>query len=113
MRYFRTSSVDLYESVRLQLDAAWGLPNATTGTVTSIAPADVAPHDSSGRVLLAVHAEFATWEPAATILPQLLATGAVEEITRADYMAGLTPPYPQATVNINVVPAGPNRVRVL
>jgi hypothetical protein len=28
-------------------------------------------------------------------------------------MAGLPPPYPQATVNINIVPAGPNSVRLL
>jgi hypothetical protein len=47
------------------------------------------------------------------LLPQLLATGAVEEITQQTYMAGLPPPYPQATVNINIVPAGPNSVRLL
>ncbi len=50
---------------------------------------------------------------AVALLPQLLATGAVEEITQQTYMAGLPPPYPQATVNINIVPAGPNSVRVL
>jgi hypothetical protein len=63
--------------------------------------------------MLAVHDEFATWEPAATLLPQLLGSGAVEEITQQTYMAGLPPPYPQATVNINIVPAGPNSVRLL
>lgn len=89
MRFFRTADLSLYETIRLQLDAAWGHPSADGQTVTCFDPADVAPHDSSGRVLLAVHAEFATWEPAATILPQLLASGAVEEITRADYMAAL------------------------
>jgi hypothetical protein len=50
---------------------------------------------------------------AVALLPQLLATGAVEEITQQTYMAGLPPPYPQATVNINIVPAGPNSVRLL
>ncbi len=50
---------------------------------------------------------------AVALLPQLLGSGAVEEITQQTYMAGLPPPYPEATVNINVVPAGPNRVRVL
>jgi hypothetical protein len=38
---------------------------------------------------LAVHDEFATWEPAATLLPQLLASGAVEEISEAAYRASL------------------------
>jgi hypothetical protein len=47
------------------------------------------------------------------LLPQLLGSGAVEEITQQTYMAGLPPPYPQATVNINIVPAGPNSVRLL
>ena len=95
MRFFRTANETLYETIRLQLDAAWGHPSADGQTVTCFDPADVAPHDSSGRVLLAVHAEFATWEPAATILPQLLASGAVEEITQQTYMAALPqPPEP-------------------
>jgi hypothetical protein len=51
---------------------------------------------------------------AVALLPQLLATGAVEEITQQTYMAGLPPPYPHATPqDLNVVPAGPNRVRLL
>jgi hypothetical protein len=50
---------------------------------------------------------------AVALLPQLLGSGAVEEITQQTYMAGLPPPYPQATVNINIVPAGPNSVRLL
>jgi hypothetical protein len=33
-----------------------------------------------------VREEFATWEPAATLLPQLLASGAVEEIDAAAYL---------------------------
>jgi hypothetical protein len=48
------------------------------------------------------------------LLPQLLGSGAVEEITQQTYMAGLPPPYPHATPqDLNVVPAGPNRVRLL
>jgi hypothetical protein len=80
-RYFRTADADLYEQVRLGLDAAWGHQPPTT----CIAPATVAPRDEDGRILLAVREEFATWEPASTLLPQLLASGAVEEIDAADY----------------------------
>jgi len=86
MRFFRTADADLYESIRLQLDAAWGHPTPDGQTLTCIAPAAVAPRDEDGRILLAVREEFATWEPAATLLPQLLASGAVEEIGRAEYL---------------------------
>lgn len=86
-RFFRGDAAT-YESIRLSLDEAWGLPD-DRGTVTCIAPAAEAPKDSRGRALLAVHAEFATWEPAATLLPQLLASGAVAEISEAEYRAAL------------------------
>jgi hypothetical protein len=85
MRYFRTADADLYESIRLQLDAAWGHPTPDGQTVTCFDPAAVAPRDAAGRLLLAVNDEFVTWEPAATLLPQLLASGAVEEIDAAAY----------------------------
>lgn len=85
MRYFRTADPALYESIRLQLDAAWGHPNADT--VTCIDPAAVAPRDGQRRILLAVNDEFCDYEPAATVLPGLLASGAVEEIDEAEYRA--------------------------
>jgi hypothetical protein len=88
-RYFRTADEALYESIRLQLDAAWGHPTPDGRTITCFDPAAVAPRDGAGRLLLAVHDEFATWEPAATLLPQLLASGAVEEISEATYRAAL------------------------
>jgi hypothetical protein len=90
-RYFRTADGDLYESIRLQLDAAWGHPTPDGRTLTCFDPASVAPRDEDGRILLAVREEFATWEPAATLLPQLLASGAVVEITEADYRAVVNP----------------------
>jgi hypothetical protein len=85
-RYFRTADAALYESIRLQLDAAWGHPTADGKTLTCFDPAAVAPRDAAGRLLLAVREEFATWEPAATLLPQLLASGAVEEIDAEAYL---------------------------
>jgi hypothetical protein len=89
MRCFRTADESLYESIRLQLDAAWGHPTPDGRTLTAFDPAAVAPRDAAGRLLLAVNDEFATWEPAATLLPQLLASGAVEEITQAEYQAAM------------------------
>lgn len=83
MRYFRTADADLYESIRLQLDAAWGHPNADT--VTCIDPVAVAPRDAAGRVLLAVNDEFCTYEAVAAVLPSLIDSGAVEEIDAAAY----------------------------
>lgn len=87
-RYFRTSDAALYESIRLQLDAAWGHPTPDGQTITCIDPAAVAPRDSEGRILLAVQPSFVAYEPAATLLPQLLASGAVDEITAAEYQSG-------------------------
>jgi hypothetical protein len=84
-RFFRTADAALYEQVRLQLDAAWGHPTPDGQTLTCIAQAVAAPRDEEGRILLAVNQEFATWEPAATLLPQLLASGAVEEIGADEY----------------------------
>jgi hypothetical protein len=86
MRYFRAATDDVYEQARLGLDAAWGLPN-DKGTVTCIPPASIAPRDDMGRIMLAVSEEWCEWSPADTLLPQLLASGAVAEISEADYKA--------------------------
>lgn len=88
MRFFRTPSDELYEGIRLQLDAAWGHPSPN-GTVTCIEPAATAPRDSQNRIVLAVHDEFATWEPAASMLPGLIAQGMVEEIAESQYRDAL------------------------
>jgi hypothetical protein len=90
MRFFATQDAELYEQTRLALDDAWGLPN-DRGTATCINPVAVAPRDSQGRVLLAVADEWCEWEPAGTILPQLLTSGAVVEIEAADYHAVVNP----------------------
>lgn len=82
-RFFRAEE-STYEQVRATLDAAWGLPNSL-GTQTCIAPASVAPKDSQGRVLVAVPVAFTTFTVADEVLPQLLSTGAINEITEAEY----------------------------
>ena len=90
MKFYRCLAGDAaYEQVRSSLDAAWGHPTPSGLTVTCIEPAATAPRDGQGRIVLAVHDEFATWEPAATLLPQLLASGVVEEISEAVYRDSL------------------------
>jgi hypothetical protein len=86
-RYYRAASDAVYESVRQQLDEAFGHPNAVA--VTAFAPAADAPHDSQGLPVLAVLEEFTTWDAVAAVLPELLASGAANEITRAEYQAAL------------------------
>lgn len=90
MRFFRAAPA-VYEQVRVHLDAAWGNPSLD-GTITCIEPETTAPHDAQGRVVLAVHDEFCQYSVAVDMLPQLLASGAVEEITEAEYRAAMPDP---------------------
>jgi hypothetical protein len=87
MIYLRTADADLYETVRLQLDAAWGHPTEDGRTITCIEPAATAPRDAEGRIVLAVREVFVSYEPAASMLPVLLESGAVEYISEDDYSA--------------------------
>lgn len=87
-RYFRASDA-IYESVRAQLDAAWGHPNALAATC--VEPAATAPHDNDGLVVLAVDSSFCEYEAVAAVLPGLLASGAVQEITSGQYAAAMPP----------------------
>ena len=86
-RFFR-SDVTTYEAIRQSLDAEWG-HSPGTGTDTCFEPAATAPRDTAGRVLLAVLSEFCDYEAVAVLLPALLSSGAVEEITREQYLAAL------------------------
>lgn len=88
MRFFRCLAGDAaYEQVRAALDAAWGHPTPSGLTVTCIEPAATAPRDGQGRIVLAVQDEFAEFPAAAAVLPDLLASGVVEEIDAAGYDA--------------------------
>jgi hypothetical protein len=86
MRFFRAATDEVYEQARATLDAAWGLPN-DKGTVTCISPIATAPRGSDGRPMVAVSDEWCEWPPADALLPQLIAGGAVAEISEADYKA--------------------------
>ena len=94
MRFFRCESGDVtYEQVRATLDAAWGLPNAETKTVTCIDPANVAPRDNVGRIVLAVADEWCDYTVVVDLLPEMLAAGSVSEITAEQYAACIQSPY--------------------
>lgn len=90
-RYFRSNAAT-YEAIRLQLDAAWG-HGPGSGTLTCFEPAATAPHDSQGRVLLAVLSSFCEYAAVAEMLPALLGSGFVEEIDEATYRASLPQDY--------------------
>lgn len=88
MIYLRCLAGDAaYEQARLALDAAWG----HEPPVTCIDPAAAAPRDPSGKIVLAVRDEFATYSAAAEMLPELIANGAVEYIAADAYMAVANP----------------------
>jgi hypothetical protein len=91
MRYF-AAMPQVYEAARLAIDEAWGLP--AHGQRTCFTPAaeasDIA---GDGRVLLAVDSQFCEYEFVAEMLPQLLASGQVAELTHGQWQS-LMPPSP-------------------
>jgi hypothetical protein len=91
MRYFRATPA-IYESIRATLDAAWGYPNAETKTLTAIPPSSELPSDEQGRVYLAISADYCDYILPSQMLPELIASGAVEEIDEAAYRSEFPPP---------------------
>jgi hypothetical protein len=87
---FLKASPAVYESMRAQIDAAWGYP--TPHTATSIPPAAEQHKAADGDCIMGVKAEWCDWEPVATLLPELLNAGAVEEISEAEYWASMPQP---------------------
>lgn len=88
-RFFKAAPA-VYEAVRAQVDAAWGYPTAYTQT--AIPPAAEQNKAADGDCLIGVKIEWTTWEPVATVLPQLLAAGQIAEISEADYWAAMQQP---------------------
>jgi hypothetical protein len=93
MRYFVAQSDDGYETIRSTLDVAWNLPNSF-GTDTCLPPANVAPRNQTGLITLALRDEFCEWPPASLMLPQLLSSFVIEEITANQYWAGISKSEP-------------------
>lgn len=84
---FLKAAPDVYEAMRAQVDAAWGYP--TQHTQTSIPPAAEQHKAADGECIMGVKAEWCEWEPVATLLPQMIAAGQVEEITEDEYWAAM------------------------
>lgn len=92
MRYFCALTA-VYASICDQLDAAYGYPNAETKTERTLPLAADLPADGQGRVYLAVDAAYCDFILPGEMLPDLLASGAVEELTQAQYLA--VAPWPE------------------
>jgi hypothetical protein len=86
IRYFRSAPA-VYAAICAQLDAAYGYPNEATKTLGTLPLAADLPSDEQGRLYLAVEERFCEFDLPSQLLPQLLASGAVEEVTAADYDA--------------------------
>jgi len=88
MRYFRSTPA-VYASICSQLDAAYGYPNAETKTERALPLVGDLPTDSQGRIYLAVSAAHCDYILPGQMLPDLLASGAVEELTESQYVAAV------------------------
>jgi hypothetical protein len=86
VRYFR-STPSVYAEICAQLDAAYGYPNVATKTERTLPLVADLPADDQGRVYLAVSAEYCKFNLPSELLPQLIASGLVEEITAGQYDA--------------------------
>jgi hypothetical protein len=86
MRYFRSTPA-VYGAICAQLDAAYGYPNAETKTARTLPLAADLPSDGQGRVYLAIAADYCEYNLPSEMLPQLIASGAVEEVDEAAYLA--------------------------
>jgi hypothetical protein len=84
-RFFAAADDQTWEQIRASLDALWGHPDAYTETCAP--PASELSHDANGRPLLAVDVPFLQYEAVAEMLPALLASGAVEELTAEQFSA--------------------------
>jgi hypothetical protein len=93
MRYFRASPA-VYADICAQLDAAYGYPNPETKTLRTLPLVADLPSDDQGRVYLAISSEYCDYILPSQMLPELIASGAVEEITAEQYAASLPPPTP-------------------
>jgi hypothetical protein len=88
LRCFRATPA-VYASICAQLDAAYGYPRPETLTDRTLPAVDSLPTDEQGRVYLAVSAAYCDYVLPGQMLPELIATGAVEGITAEDYAAVL------------------------
>ena len=93
IRYFR-SAVAIYVSVCAQLDNSYGYPNEQTKTQRTLPPTSELPTDNGGRVYLSVNSEYCEFVLPSQILPGLIASGAVEELTEQQWREMFPPSMP-------------------
>ena len=93
MRYFR-ATLAVYADICVQLDAAYGYPNQSTKTQRTLPLPSQLPSDSQGRVYLCISSEYCDYNLPTEMLPHLLGSGAVSEITEAEYRAAVKSPSP-------------------
>lgn len=86
IRYFRATAA-VYASLCEMLDIAYGYPRPETHTTRTLPPVESLPVDDAGRVYLAISAEMCDYHLPAQLLPSLLFSGQVEEVTAAEYAA--------------------------
>lgn len=96
MRYFRAAPA-VYASVCEQLDAAYGYPNAATKTARTLPLVDDLVTDAAGLVYLAIESSYCEFVLPSQMLPELIAAGAVEELTADQYWAAM--PEPSSGIN--------------
>lgn len=87
---FLKATPAVYEAMRSQIDAAWGYP--TEYTETCMPPASSQHKASDGDCIIGVKAEWCEWEPVATLLPQMLSSSQIEEISESEYWAEMPTP---------------------
>lgn len=110
MRYFRATPA-VYAGICQQLDTAYGYPNAATKTERTLPLTETLPSDGQERVYLAISQEYCDYNLPRQMLPQLLASGAVEEITQAEYQAVLPIPLPTPITEGDTFPVSPSNPR--
>lgn len=91
-RFFLATDDASCDAIRTGLDAAWGHPSEDGTTKTCFQPAALLPHDKRGRPMLSVSASFCEYPAVKAMLPQLLASGDVVEMTRAEWVANMPRP---------------------
>lgn len=87
MRYFRISDDGVYEQARTWLDSQFG----HASPCTCVDPAAVAPRGSDGFILLAVRDAFVEFAAVQQVLPSLLVSGAVSEVSESTYRSAIQP----------------------
>lgn len=84
----------VYLAISSQLDEAYGYPSAETKTARTLPLVEMLPADEQGRIYLSVSADYCNYILPGEMLPDLLASGDVEEVTAEQYAAILPQPDP-------------------